>query len=222
MSRESAKVLVAKLHGKRITLRPPRSADYAEYAELMKLSQPFFRGLVGKFNGKKQFNEYVQRCEREDYYGFLICDRETGALLGGMNLFHFLRRGMQSVTLGYFIGAPHMRQGYATEALQVMLRFAFGRLKLHRIEADIQPHNRPSIALVKRAGFTCEGYSRRLVKISGTWRDHERWALLAEDWRANRRRKPGKSHCPRQWPSRSCHFVALPPRGFALKPCPNV
>ena len=178
----------ARLRGKRVFLRSPTTADYHEYESLMKISQPVFRELLGKFKGRKQFNDYLQRCEREDFYGFLICRREDGAILGNMNLFNLIRRSVQSATLGYFVGAPHGRQGYATEALQVMLRFAFRKLKLHRIEASIQPHNKASAALVKRAGFTLEGYSRRLVRIAGKWRDHERWALLVEDWRHARRR----------------------------------
>ncbi len=70
-----------------------------------------------------------------------------------------------------------------TEALQLMLQYAFGDLKLHRLEANIQPGNTASIALVKRAGFVLEGFSRRYLKIGGRWRDHERWALIAEDWK---------------------------------------
>ena len=71
-----------------------------------------------------------------------------------------------------------------TEALQLMLRPAFKCLKLHGIEANIQPKNIASIALVKRSGFTLEGYSRRYLKIGGKWQDHERWAILSEDWQA--------------------------------------
>lgn len=67
-----------------------------------------------------------------------------------------------------------------------MLRYAFLELKLHRLEANIQPENVASIALVRRAGFVREGYSRRYLKICGRWRDHERWALIAEDWKAKR------------------------------------
>jgi ribosomal-protein-alanine N-acetyltransferase len=67
-----------------------------------------------------------------------------------------------------------------------MLRYAFKQLKLHRVEANIQPENVASIALVKRAGFVNEGYSRRYLKIGGQWRDHERWAILHEDWKTNR------------------------------------
>jgi ribosomal-protein-alanine N-acetyltransferase len=71
-----------------------------------------------------------------------------------------------------------------SEALQLMLKYAFKKLKLHRLEANIQPGNAASIALVKRAGFVREGYSQRYLKVSGRWRDHERWAIIAEDWRA--------------------------------------
>jgi len=67
------------------------------------------------------------------------------------------------------------------EALVAVLRLAFGPLRLHRVEANIQPRNRASIDLVRSLGFRREGYSRRYLKIGGRWRDHERWALLVED-----------------------------------------
>jgi len=82
-----------------------------------------------------------------------------------------------------------------TEAIALMLRYAFADLRLHRIEANIQPGNVASIALVKRAGFVKEGFSRRYLKIGGRWRDHERWAILAEDWRARALHKKVESLC---------------------------
>ena len=141
---------------------------------------------MGTFKGRRQFNAYLDRCKRDDFYGFLICRRDDGAIVGNINLFNIVRLGVQNAIVGYFVGAPYARQGHATEALQLVLRFAFGKLKLHRVEASIQPHNKASIALVKRAGFVLEGYSRRLVKIAGKWRDHERWAILVDDWRPRR------------------------------------
>lgn len=99
----------------------------------MKVSKPVFRELINNFKGRKQFNDLLQRCARDDFYGFLICRREDGAILGSMNLFNVVRRGTQNVIAGYFVGAPHMQQGYATEALQLMLHFAFRKLKLHRV-----------------------------------------------------------------------------------------
>jgi [ribosomal protein S5]-alanine N-acetyltransferase len=89
--------------------------------------------------------------------------------------------------LGYWVGAPFEGQGYMREGLALALRRAFGALKLHRVEANIQPENARSIALVKRAGFRREGYSERYLKIAGRWRDHERWAMTVEDYRMRRR-----------------------------------
>jgi ribosomal-protein-alanine N-acetyltransferase len=89
--------------------------------------------------------------------------------------------------VGYQIGEQFSAQRYMTEALQLVLRYAFVSLKLHRLEANIQPENVASLALVKRAGFVREGYSRRYLKICGRWRDHERWAILVEDWRKQSR-----------------------------------
>ena len=93
------------------------------------------------------------------------------------------RSGFQNAYLGYYVGAQYAGQGHMTEALQLLLRFAFKDLRLHRLEANIQPGNVASIALVKRAGFVLEGYSKRYLKICGRWRDHERWAILADDWK---------------------------------------
>ena len=106
--------------------------------------------------------------------------------MGSIALSQIFRCGFLSAYLGYQIGAEFARQGYMTEAIQLMLRYAFVDLKLHRLEANIQPGNAASVACVKRAGFVQEGYSRRYLKIGGRWRDHERWAILVEDWRKQR------------------------------------
>lgn len=72
-----------------------------------------------------------------------------------------------------------------TDALQLALRYAFKNLKLHRIEANIQPENDDSKRLAARAGFRLEGFSPRYLKVVGRWRDHERWAISREDWERN-------------------------------------
>ena len=69
------------------------------------------------------------------------------------------------------------------QGMQQVIRHCFGALRLHRLEANIQPENKRSIALVKALGFSKEGYSPRYLKISGKWMDHERWAIRTEQWR---------------------------------------
>jgi [ribosomal protein S5]-alanine N-acetyltransferase len=75
----------------------------------------------------------------------------------------------------------HSRRGLMTQALRLCTAFAFSELGLHRLEANIQPTNAASIALVRRVGFRKEGFSPRYLMIDEMWCDHERWALLADD-----------------------------------------
>ena len=93
---------------------------------------------------------------------------------------------MQGAFLGY-AGVPGMQgQGYMREAMALVLDRAFGELGLHRIEANVQPGNEASLALVRGAGFEREGFSPRYLKIGGRWRDHERWAIRDEIWHARK------------------------------------
>ncbi len=114
--------------------------------------------------------------------GFLVLRNDDGALIGVFNFSEIVRGLFQSAYLGYYAFAPLSGKGYMTEGLALALDVAFRKLKLHRVEVNVQPSNRRSLALVARAGFTREGFSRRYVKIGGRWRDHVRFAMLAEDW----------------------------------------
>jgi [ribosomal protein S5]-alanine N-acetyltransferase len=67
------------------------------------------------------------------------------------------------------------------EGLELVVRYAFADLGLHRLHASVQPANERSIALVRGARFTMEGYGRRYLKIGGRWRDHEHWVILVDD-----------------------------------------
>ena len=96
-----------------------------------------------------------------------------------MNLSNIVLGSFRSGYLGYYAFVGHERQGNMAAGLRLVVRHAFTALKLHRFEANIQPENRRSIALVDRCGFAKEGFSPRYLKISGRWRDHERWAILA-------------------------------------------
>lgn len=173
--------------GERVLLRPPTKRDLAEFIALSRASTQFHRGLVSPPKLPAQFIEYLQRSRRPDSASFLICSTADSAILGAINLSQIFRGGFQSAYLGYYVGALYAGKGFMTEAINLMLRYAFSELKLHRLEANIQPKNEASIALVKGAGFTREGFSRRYLKICGRWRDHERWAIIAEDWKARLR-----------------------------------
>jgi ribosomal-protein-alanine N-acetyltransferase len=137
---------------------------------------------VRRFAGAKS-----RRLTSATQLGFLVCRCEDDAPVGVFNLSEIVRGAFWSAYLGYYALAPHAGRGYMAEGLALTLRVAFRSLGLHRIEANVQPRNTRSIALVRSAGFTREGFSRRYVRIAGRWRDHERWAMLVEDWRRAKR-----------------------------------
>ena len=111
---------------------------------------------------------------------------EDGAIVGFFNVSEIIRGKLSSAFLGYGGVAEFAGLGYMTEGMELVLREAFTALGLHRLEANIQPGNLASKALAERCGFVYEGFSERYLKVGGRWRDHERWAIRAEQWRALR------------------------------------
>jgi len=169
--------------GLRILLRSPTAADLDELIALNRESARFHKGWINPPVRRQQFETYLSRCQSHGFLGLLVCRKEDGAILGAINLSEIVWGNFESAYLGYYVGAPYAEQGYMTEALRLALRHAFQKQKLHRLEANIQPDNAASLALVKKLGFRREGYSPRYLKIAGRWRDHERWAILREEWR---------------------------------------
>jgi [ribosomal protein S5]-alanine N-acetyltransferase len=133
-----------------------------------------------------QYARYLAACRQPNFLGLLIKRRADGAVVGALELSQIVMGVFRSAYLGYYLGAPYAGQGLMSEAIALVLTHAFTEMGLHRVEANIQPDNTASLALVAKLGFVREGYSRRYLKIRGRWRDHERWAILVEDWRARR------------------------------------
>jgi ribosomal-protein-alanine N-acetyltransferase len=175
------------LSGKKVFLRFPTAQDCSEFTALNRASSKLHRNFVRPPKQRKQFTTFLRRCAQPDSVCFLSCRNEDNAVLGSVVLSKIVRGPLQSAYLGYYIGARYAHAGYMTEAIQLVLRYAFRELKLHRVEANIQPLNVASLALVKRLGFVREGYSRRYLKVCGRWRDHERWAIIVEDWKASKK-----------------------------------
>jgi ribosomal-protein-alanine N-acetyltransferase len=174
--------------GERVFLRKPAARDREEYLALRRDSAWFLRRWESRptatRTAARQFADWVASARDGRHEKLLICRLDDETILGAINLNEIVRGPAQSAYLGYWIGVRHARQGYMTEALPLALRHAFRTLRLHRVEANILPVNRASLALVRRAGFRREGYSPRYLEIAGRWQDHERWALLVEDWRS--------------------------------------
>ncbi|MGI8428659.1 MAG: GNAT family N-acetyltransferase [Solirubrobacteraceae bacterium] len=168
----------------RTFLRPPLRSDRDEFLALMHASRAFHRPWATAPTDDDRFAIYLADAHRSDFEAMLACRAGDGAIIGFFNLSNITRGLLESAYLGYAVGKPYAAQGYMRDGIQLVLRQAFVTLRLHRVEANIQPENSASLALARGAGFQREGFSPRYLKIGGRWRDHERWAILAEDWRA--------------------------------------
>lgn len=165
----------------------PRRRD--EFIEAVLRSAALHAQWVDPPRTPGAFNRYLDRLRQPQYAGYFLLARNK-ELAGVVNISEIVEGSFRSGYLGYYAFVPHERQGYMAAGLPAVLSRAFRRLRLHRLEANIQPGNEASRRLVKRLGFRCEGYSPRYLKIAGQWRDHERWALMVEEWRAGRSRVP--------------------------------
>jgi ribosomal-protein-alanine N-acetyltransferase len=164
-------------------VRPPRRSDESQFIALMHESRAFHKPWASAPTDPARFAAYLEDSGRPDFEAFLVCRIADDQLIGFFNVSQIARGSLQSAYLGYAAASRFAGQGYMREGLEQVLRAAFLELRLHRLEANIQPGNQASIALARGAGFQREGFSPRYLKISGRWRDHERWALLADDWR---------------------------------------
>ena len=173
----------------RVELRSPTPADRDEFLAAMRASRKLHRPWVQSPITDEAYDELLVRVGDERSDPLFVCLREGGAIVGYMNISQIVRRAFQSAFLGYGAVAAYAGHGYMSEGLELVLARAFTELRLHRLEANIQPGNAASIALVKNAGFVHEGFAERYLKVGGRWRDHEHWAIRAEQWRERSRRR---------------------------------
>lgn len=162
----------------RVYLRPVSRGDRAEFLDLMQQSRQLHSPWIAPPQSSLSFHNYLTRTQSGDHEGLLVCSRETDAITGVINVNNIVRGSFLSASLGYYVGAPYAGQGLMAEGLELVKRHAFQTLGLHRLEANIQPDNHRSIALVKRCGFKWEGLSPAFLYIAGAWRDHERWTAI--------------------------------------------
>jgi ribosomal-protein-alanine N-acetyltransferase len=141
------------------------------------------RGLVLPPATPAEYRTFLRRSRSDSHESFLVIEGESAALAGVININDIVRDEEQSGRLGYYAFVPRAATGLMRTGLELVIDIAFGELGLHRLEANIQRSNVRSIALVEGLEFEREGTARGFLKIGNRWRDHERWALLKDDWR---------------------------------------
>ena len=162
-----------------VAVRLVRRADAGRLIAANLAARDFHAPWVKPFGNEAEFDAWWAGVEQGRLVPFLV--EAEGAPAGIFNLGEIVRGGFQSAYMGYYAYPGLAGRGVMSVALGLVLGVAFRELGLHRVEANIQPGNARSIALVKRAGFRLEGFSPRYLFIDGAWRDHERWAKLADD-----------------------------------------
>ncbi len=167
-------------------LRRPTAKRAREFLTAVERSRQLHGPWVSPPDDREHLSLYLKSLRSESREGYFVCRADTDELAGVINISEIVRGCFLSGYLGYYAFSPHEGHGLMRQGLTQVIDRAFGDLGLHRLEANIQPHNTRSIRLVDGLGFVKEGESRRYLMINGHWCDHHRYALLAEDWPSSR------------------------------------
>ncbi len=175
----------------RMTLRPPKAPDHAEWAQLRQVSAGFLKPWEPTWSrdhlSRKSFSTRVYAAHRAMLSGsglplFLI-RHDDQRLLGAITLDNIQRGPSQSGTLGYWVGQEFARQGFMQEAVEAVVHYAFQQLDLSRLQAGCLPENSASRGVLENSGFKYEGVAQSYLQISGRWRTHVLYANLRNDRR---------------------------------------
>jgi ribosomal-protein-alanine N-acetyltransferase len=179
---------------KRMLLRPLRGEDRDEFVRMHEASREFFEPWSPTITECETFDQLFEKQLRRTLDGLasgrdvrLAGFLDDGRLAGLFNLNEIVHGAFLSAYAGWKVNVEVARQGLGTEGVVALLDLAFAEaprgLGLHRVQANIIPHNIPSIRLAERAGFVREGLARRYLRIAAIWQDHLMFAKLAEDHR---------------------------------------
>ena len=180
------------LKGRRVTLRPLTVADFSQWHEvrtrcdgwLVKWEPSRPPGAPDVIESRAGFAARCRARDRERQlgagYGFGIF--VDGVFAGEINLNSVQRGPFQNAYVGYWIDEACAGEGLVPESVVVVCRHAFEDLALHRLQVAIIPRNSASRRVMAKLDFREEGVAERYLEINGTWEDHVRYAITAEEW----------------------------------------
>ena len=147
--------------------------------------------VVGAPDVVEERGAFEARCSARQRERMLGTGYGFGLFVGGdfageINLNSIQRGPFQNAYVGYWIDELHAGQAYMSEAVVLVMRFAFEELHLHRLQIAIIPRNRNSRRVVEKLGLREEGIAERYLEINGEWEDHVRYAITVEEWDARK------------------------------------
>jgi ribosomal-protein-alanine N-acetyltransferase len=161
-----------------ITIRKVSLKDENEFLHAARASRLSHQSWVKVPLTPIAFRRYVNEMRTAEDLAFVVRRKDTGSLVGVVELQDIFMGDFKNAYIIYYAFEGKQGQGLMRQAVTEVIRIAFSKLKLHRLEANIQPENKASKKLAKACGFSKEGYSPKFLKKGGRWCDHERWALL--------------------------------------------
>ncbi len=175
---------------KRLVLRPYRESDFIKWKEAFSIApkaknrwdegpRPLDELTKSKF--KKVLSTQKKNRNDDVFYDFIAFNKKSGDITGFVSLMDISRTVFQNSYLGYGVLSPHWGKGYGKEMVKGVLEIAFKVLKLHRVEAGIEPQNKRSISLAKSIGMRREGLSKRRLFLNKKWLDMAIYAITAEE-----------------------------------------
>lgn len=168
--------------GERVHLQLPAMMHKKTFMEFVKRNKSFHEPWVYVSSEPTYYDQYLRRMKMGRTLGAFIHSNDTAEFVGVINLNSIRLDPFSTATLGYYADQAMAGKGYMKEGILLMLEHAFTKVGLNRVEVNVQPDNLSSIALVKSCGFTHEGFSKKFLKIGNAYKDHERWAYVAEDF----------------------------------------
>jgi ribosomal-protein-alanine N-acetyltransferase len=136
--------------------------------------------MLGDFTRLLRFQKSLR--DDDNTFHFAIFERPTGAIVGNVSIMQIARSLSQTAFLGYFVNNTHWGKGYGKEATLALIDIAFRDLKLHRVEAGVEPGNRRSIALARSLGLRKEGLKKRCVFLRDEWVDLIMYSATCEEF----------------------------------------
>lgn len=166
---------------RQVTIQPVEHADGPALVSANRASVELHHPWAHPFTDLDGFARYFSSLDGHQNVGLLARNLGDGSVVGVITLSQIARGGFQSAYLGFYGAIGQAGRGQMTTAVGAAIDYAFGDLGLHRVEANVQPGNLRSLALIKRVGFQKEGFSPNYLSIGGEWCDHERWAILSTE-----------------------------------------
>lgn len=180
------------LKGDRVQLRMASASDVPAILGYYRRNDAYFELTDAKrpkdFHTNESWSKRVERLAAEFQTDkslrlFVFRTDDEARVIGRVGFSDFVRGPLQACNLGYALDEHEQGKGLMNEALGLALRYVFVELNIHRVTAGYLPTNERSGRVLRRLGFTVEGYARDFVQINGRWEDHILTGLVNPDWK---------------------------------------